>query len=828
MKNRNFIILFLLSLLIAGAVYGNGTQEDSPSSANNPSSAKTPSPANTSSVKYWNGEGGRGIRLAVLEPTGRGLSAGEQWLLSMIQGSITGDFQKYSAMTIIDRQNLEKILGEQRQSLSGNYSDDDYVRIGKLTNARYILTGSVTKTASAFMLDFAVTDAESGERKASYPPKAVSPLALENLSAVKEATAELLKQLGVQLTNSGLQELSSTANTAQVKAETALAKGIEAQRQGTVVEALSYYIQAANYNTGLAEAASRMNILNANITSGNIGADTRTDIAWRREWVARLQETETFFSNSLKAPQPFYIVYSTDIKQGKIDYQKETTDLSIWMGFYPDYVWADQINQVVTSVKSGLQATGRASVWELDWTAKSVSSPNPFANQTKNATSTVVVEIINSEGRSIGRQTVRSPYGFEVRNAAVAPSWQWEGDVTFTGVNANLITDRLEIKITTIDGTAAETAARQKNISVMPLTEWEAMMRTQTALRQKIETVKAEIAAREREAQAQLQREQEAARAQAKLGHVYSVAFSPDGKQFISGEGSSDNTIKLWDTATGRLIRTFYGHINDYVYSVISVAFSPDGKQIVSGSTDNTIKLWDASTGRIIRTFSAQRGAWSVVFSPDGRQILSGLGDDTIKLWDASTGSLIRTFSSGTIFTVYSVAFSPDGRQIISGSGSDKTIKLWDVSTGRLIRTFSSNTNTVHIIAFSPDGRQIVSCSFDDSTIKLWDVSTGSLIRMFSGHTNSVMSVAFSPDGRQILSGSGSNTVLGDNTIKLWDVATGRLIRTFPGHLKRVSSVAFSPDGRQILSSSGADSGSTIKLWDISTGSLIYTIGTEK
>jgi hypothetical protein len=95
---------------------------------------------------HWIGDGGKGIRLAVLEPTSSGLSAQELWMLSLIQSSITGDFNKYSDMTLIDRQNLEKILAEQSQSLSGNYSDNDYIRIGQLTNSRYILAGSISKT----------------------------------------------------------------------------------------------------------------------------------------------------------------------------------------------------------------------------------------------------------------------------------------------------------------------------------------------------------------------------------------------------------------------------------------------------------------------------------------------------------------------------------------------------------------------------------------------------------------------------------------------------------------------------------------------------------
>ena len=87
------------------------------------------------------------------------------------------------------------------------------------------------------------------------------------------------------------------------------------------------------------------------------------------------------------------------------------------------------------------------------------------------------------------------------------------------------------------------------------------------------------------------------------LGHsdrVTSIAFSPDGKTFVSG--SADNTLKLWDVSTGKEIRTFRGHSGD----VTSVAFSPDGKIIISGSGglfDNTLKLWDVSTGKEIRTF---------------------------------------------------------------------------------------------------------------------------------------------------------------------------------------------------------------------------------
>jgi tetratricopeptide (TPR) repeat protein len=482
MKNKLIVILAIFKLLLLYSCASNQvTQPQIPQQQATRVLVPPPAPV------YWTGDGGRGITLAVLEPVGRGLSETEQWMLSMIQSSITGDFQRFSAMTIVDRQNLERILYVQRQSLSGNFSDDDFISIGKLTNAHYILTGSITRTATAYMLELGLTNVETGERRASYTPQAVSPFALENLSAIREATTDLLRQLGVNLTEQGRQELSRVANTGRVQAETALARGISAERQGTIVEALSYFIQASSYDSGLAEAISRMNILAANISSGNIGEDTRNEIAWRRQWIARLQETETFFANTMRDPQPFYIVYSTDIQRGTINWQNETIDLSVWMGFYPDFAWSNQINGVINAVRDALQATGRAQFWELDWPSKTISTPSPFNNRINNSTSTVVVEIINEQGRSIGRQTVRAPYGFEVRDTIVTPLWQWEGNVLFTAVDANFITDMLSIRITSIDGIAAENAVRQKRISVLPQAEWQEVLRINPTAKQNIE-----------------------------------------------------------------------------------------------------------------------------------------------------------------------------------------------------------------------------------------------------------------------------------------------------------------------------------------------------
>ena len=276
----------------------------------------------------------------------------------------------------------------------------------------------------------------------------------------------------------------------------------------------------------------------------------------------------------------------------------------------------------------------------------------------------------------------------------------------------------------------------------------------------------------------------------------WELGFSPDGKWIAAG--GQDNTVKIWDAATGAEVMTLRGH----KAQVVTAAFSPDGHRIVSGSRDHTLKIWDVASHKELLTFRGHDGIAGALFSPDGKRIVSGSTDKTVRVWDAQTGEALMTLR-GHRWPVICHAVSPDGRRIVSG-GRDDAVRVWDIESHSQVMVLRGHQGYVNGVSFSPDGTRIVSGSWD-GTIKVWDANTGEELLNIQAHNARIYDVTFDPSGKRIASASN------DRTVKLWDSSTGVELMTLRGHKGYVSSVAFSPDGKWIASCSGDG---TVKLWD--------------
>jgi len=348
-------------------------------------------------------------------------------------------------------------------------------------------------------------------------------------------------------------------------------------------------------------------------------------------------------------------------------------------------------------------------------------------------------------------------------------------------------------------------------------------------------------------------------------GGTTSLAVSPDGRWVVSGGWVQDPTIKLWDVATGAVIKTFEGHRN----IVSCVAFLAGGDRILSASYDTTVKVWDSRTGGLIHTLEGTEEVYRVACTPDGRRIVSGEGEDLVKIWDGETGLLLQTLYHRTTDgkkdpaekdeqdAISALAVSGDGKWIASGN-CDTTIMVWDAESGQPRLTIPAHSKRVACLAFTPDGERLYSASWD-KTLKIWDTATGKHIRTFGRGDSVIYDLALSADGRRLAVARGTIiqylrpesaespiTLLGhgdivlrlsffpeasrlvscsrDGTLKIWNPGRGGRSSVLGRHAYKVDGLACSRDGRWLAALGRPN---VVKLYDLDTGSEVGVIRQE-
>lgn len=305
---------------------------------------------------------------------------------------------------------------------------------------------------------------------------------------------------------------------------------------------------------------------------------------------------------------------------------------------------------------------------------------------------------------------------------------------------------------------------------------------------------------------------------------VFSVAVSPDGDTFATGD--LDEKVKLYDVKTQKLKATLSGH----KYRVWSVVFSPVSKRLVTaaGSWENPsevgeIKVWDLTTNKLLRDLpDVSASVQSIAWSPDGKTIAAGSRDGVGRLYDAETGK-VRAVLSGHTVDVRSLSFSPKGRWLASSS-SDGTVRIWDVTTGGQKLALSATATGANSVAWSPDGHWLAASSKPAGStapgeVRRWRVEFDeygnpgfTALPVMKGHYRDVLTVAFSSDSKRLVSGGGTYTGFGE--LLLWDVETGRHLATLHGHQRWVESAVFTKDGKSLISAGGTQDLGELRLWN--------------
>ena len=272
------------------------------------------------------------------------------------------------------------------------------------------------------------------------------------------------------------------------------------------------------------------------------------------------------------------------------------------------------------------------------------------------------------------------------------------------------------------------------------------------------------------------------------FGNITSLAVTSDNMYIISA--ASDNTIRIWEIKTGKLVRIIYG----YPSGINTLLITPDGKFIVSWSIKNRIRIWDFNTGKLLRRikFIEDEKVYPIILNDKKIIFLIFNKNKNLKIMEYDTEQIIAILK-GNVKGVDSFCISLNRKYILTSSYSQE-IQIWDFNKGNLLYEIDpdSNYGGTRPIILTDDEKYLIT-THKNRKIKIIDIETQEIIRTLKGHEEFITSLILTIDNKYIISSSR------DKFIKIWDFSSGNLVREITDDRFYDAKMKLSPDGSLIF-----------------------------